>query len=251
MTRRQWMQTKKAAEEYYQKWVTASPMEKLALKPTRSAVLEEGRCARVNARAASMVLAALNEEVRTEMVTRKATSSTMLMVYRLLTMYRPGGEAEKTLLLKQLTSPTPASSATEVVEELRRWGRWFSRARDIDVATPDPVLLTKGLGMIVDALLQKHPQVSFRTSLMRSTLQLDAGPTLEQTLSFHEHLQAEMELLATSSSSGSSEKPNPKARSVATTSEANVQNPKGGSKGKQTAVKGACKWFAKKDEGCN
>ncbi|CAE7491894.1 RIPK2 [Symbiodinium natans] len=236
-----------AAEEYYQKWVTASPMEKLALKPTRSAVLEEGRCARVNARAASMVLAALNEEVRTEMVTRKATSSTMLMVYRLLTMYRPGGEAEKTLLLKQLTSPTPASSATEVVEELRRWGRWFSRARDIDVATPDPVLLTKGLGMIVDALLQKHPQVSFRTSLMRSTLQLDAGPTLEQTLSFHEHLQAEMELLATSSSSGSSEKPNPKARSVATTSEANVQNPKGGSKGKQTAVKGACKWFAKKD----
>ena len=52
-----------------------------------------------------MILGALAAEVKSEMVTKKVTGSSLSLVFKLLTTYRPGGEQEKTLLLEQLTTP--------------------------------------------------------------------------------------------------------------------------------------------------
>ena len=240
-----WSRAKRLAEERYQEWVTSGPMEKLTLEPPRSMDLEEGKYARVNVRAAGMVLAALPQEVKAEMIARKATGSTSCLVFRLLTMYRPGGEAEKTLLLQQLTSPEPSTSAEQAVQSLRRWSRWLTRARDLTVTVPDPVLMVKGLNNVVAKVLGDHQDVWLRSSLMRAKLGLDANPTLASTLDYHRHLQAEMELLATSTVTT---KPSPKIKSVETPS-----NPASSStavKTKATAKSPLCKLFAKVDEGC-
>ena len=203
-----WTGVREVADEHYKKWVTATPMEKLTLALPRNPKLEHGKYGRVNARAAGMILGALPAEVKSEMVTKKVTGSSLSLVFKLLTTYRPGGEQEKTLLLEQLTTPEGASTPELAVQALRKWGRWFSRAKDLTVAVPDPVLMVKGLALIVAPVLAKNQDVWLKTTMMRNRLQLDSNPTEETTLDFHKHLQAEMELLSTTSSTAS--RPAPK-----------------------------------------
>eukprot|EP00439_Symbiodinium_sp_Y106_P078312 s1633_g17.t1 len=244
-----WTGVREVADEHYKKWVTATPMEKLTLALPRNPKLEHGKYGRVNARAAGMILGALAAEVKSEMVTKKVTGSSLSLVFKLLTTYRPGGEQEKTLLLEQLTTPEGASTPELAVQALRKWGRWFSRAKDLTVAVPDPVLMVKGLALIVAPVLVKNQDVWLRTTMMRNRLQLDSNPAEETTLDFHEHLQAEMELLSTTSSTAP--RTAPRIKSVVTPQDSAASS--GAAQGPKTKPEKkdkVCKWFAKSDDGC-
>ncbi|OLP85962.1 hypothetical protein AK812_SmicGene32990 [Symbiodinium microadriaticum] len=211
-----WKAVREMADTHYKRWVTATPMEKLALALPKDAKLEYGKYGRVNSRAAGMILGALPAEVKSEMVTKKCTGSSTSLVFKLLTTYRPGGEQEKTQLLEQLTTPEGATSPDLAVQALRRWGRWFSRAQDLAVTVPDPVLMVKGLASIVNPVLSKNQDVWLRTTMMRNRLQLDSNPTEATTLDYHRHLQAEMELLSTASSTTGRAPPRLKSATAAT-----------------------------------
>ena len=235
------------ADTHYKRWVTATPMEKLALALPKDAKLEYGKYGRVNSRAAGMILGALPAEVKSEMVTKKCTGSSTSLVFKLLTTYRPGGEQEKTQLLEQLTTPEGATSPDLAVQALRRWGRWFSRAQDLAVTVPDPVLMVKGLASIVNPVLSKNQDVWLRTTMMRNRLQLDSNPTEATTLDYHRHLQAEMELLSTASSTTGRAPPRLKSATAAT--EPPSATP-ASTKPKFEKKDKPCRWFAKSDEGC-
>eukprot|EP00439_Symbiodinium_sp_Y106_P046108 s3369_g5.t2 len=56
-----WGRVQELAQRAYQGWSSATPMEWLALRAPREKELEEGRFARLNARAASMILSSLDE----------------------------------------------------------------------------------------------------------------------------------------------------------------------------------------------
>ncbi|CAE7214156.1 GIP [Symbiodinium sp. CCMP2592] len=244
-----WTEVRAVADERYKKWVTATPMEKLTLALPRDSKLEQGKYGRVNARAAGMILGALPAEVKSEMVTKKVTGSSLSLVFKLLTTYRPGGEQEKTLLLEQLTTPEGVATPELAVQALRKWGRWFSRAKDLTVAVPDPVLMVKGLALIGAPVLVKNQDVWLRTTMMRNRLQLDSNPTEETTLDFHKHLQAEMELLSTATSTAS--RSAPRIKSAAATPDATTATTATpGAKAKPDKKERLCKWFAKSDDGC-
>lgn len=77
--------------------------------------------------------------------------------------------------------------------------RWLCLASDIGL-NPDSTILLKGINKsIVNKLsrkvLQQQPELQFRCSLVRSTLQLDTIPTKETVRTFAEHLLAELEQL--------------------------------------------------------
>ena len=243
-----WTGVRALADEHYKKWVKATPMEKLTLSLPKDAKVENGKYGRVNSRGAGMILGALPAEVKSEMVTKKVTGSSVALVFKLLTTYRPGGEQVKTLLLEQLTCPEGAATADLAVHALRRWGRWFARAKDLTVAVPDPVLMVKGLALIVAPVLAKNQDVWLRTTMMRNRLQLDSNPTEETTLDFHKRLQAEMELLSTAASTTVRGSPKIKA--------ANAQDPSSSSTSTSAArtkpdkKEKLCKWFARSDDGC-
>ena len=243
-----WAGVRTMADDHYKKWVTATPMEKLTLALPKDSKLEGGKYGRVNARAAGMILGALPTEVKSEMVTKKVTGSSVSLVFKLLTTYRPGGEQEKTLLLEQLTAPEGASTPEAAVQALRKWGRWFSRAKDLTVAVPDPVLMVKGLASIVASVLVKNQDVWLRTTMMRSRLQLDSNPTEGTTLDFHKHLQAEMELLCTATPSTA--RPAPRIKSAATHEAVSSPTTTPAPKVKTETKEKLCKWFARSDDGC-
>ena len=92
-----WSKVQKLAQKAYQEWSSATPMERLTMRAPRDRTLEEGKFARLNARAASMILSALDVSVKADLVMWKSMQGTSQILYRVLTLYQPGGEGEKRL----------------------------------------------------------------------------------------------------------------------------------------------------------
>ena len=93
-----WHQVQEIAQRGYEQWASATPLERLSMKAPRDRELEEGKYARLNSRPASMLRAALDSSVRADLVLRRSTQSTSQILYRVLTLYQPGGENEKRLI---------------------------------------------------------------------------------------------------------------------------------------------------------
>ena len=137
-----WTRVRALANEAYARWTSASPVEKLSIYPPREEALESGKWSRVNSRAASMILMALPDAVKQEMVQRRSTGSVSSLLFRLLTLYQPGGQQEKVTLLQSLQQPKSEQNAVDAVKSLRAWARWLRRCKELEVAAPDPTLLT-------------------------------------------------------------------------------------------------------------
>ena len=180
-----WARVQELAQKSYQEWSGATPMERLTMRAPKEKELEEGRFARLNARAASMILSALDESVKADLVMRKSTKSTSQILYRVLTLYQPGGEGEKRLVLDQLQTPTKHAEPDKAAKGLRDWERWHRRASDVGVSPPDPTVLLRALSSIMAGVLESYPEAAFRTSLIRNNLKLDTNPTEQAVLSFH------------------------------------------------------------------
>ena len=193
-----WRRLRTEAAKAYDEWVVAGPIEKLGIMPVVSEELEGGRWSRVNSRAASMILSSLGESIRSELVSRRMTGSTTSIVFRLLTLYQPGGEEEKYRTLQQLQAPPQETEPQRAVEALRAWHRWLRRCRELSIQAPDPSLLVRGLNAIVKGVLERHSEASFRTNLVRSNLRVDTNPSYETVDKYYKHLMGECESLATS-----------------------------------------------------
>eukprot|EP00439_Symbiodinium_sp_Y106_P050720 s4375_g6.t1 len=84
------------------------------------------------------------------MVARRLTGSTVSLLFRLMTLYQPGGEAERSRILSNLQNPPEESEPQKAVEALRAWDRWLRRCKELSLVTPDPTMLPKGLTKMVD-----------------------------------------------------------------------------------------------------
>ena len=262
-----WTKVQALAQSGYEQWANATPLERLAMKAPMDRKLEEGKFARLNSRAASMILASLDPTVRADLVMRRSTQSTTQIIYRVLTLYQPGGETEKRLVLDQLQSPTPQTEPFKAAKSLRDWERWFRRAGDVGVSTPDPTVLLRALSVIMQGVLEANSEAAFRTSLVRTTLKLDTKPTHESVIAFHKHLLAEAEALAsgskrTAKGGGSMEtvraappEKAPRIKGMQAAGGSDVPAPKTKATppappSTTAASQKQCKWFAKTDAGC-
>ncbi|CAE7495091.1 RE2 [Symbiodinium sp. CCMP2592] len=221
-----WRKVMMEANRAYGVWSLASPMDKLSVEPS-VLDLEDGKVTRLNSRAAAMIVNALHEGVRQEVVARRLAGSTVRLVFRLLTLYQPGGEDEKFKILQNLQSPPLEHDPARAVTALRSWSRWLRRCRELGVQTPDPSLLARGLNNLVKAVLEKSQDASFRTALVKSTLQVDTNPSYDKIDSYFKHLVAECEALAvattpTTNAPNANGRPEPKLRPMRT--DARTQN---------------------------
>ena len=107
-----WRQVRSASAAAYDTWIVSGPMERLGVAPT-AGELEDGKWSRVNSRAASMILTALDESIRSELVSRRMTGSVTAIVFRLLTLYQPGGEEEKVPDVAAASGPPEGDGASE------------------------------------------------------------------------------------------------------------------------------------------
>ncbi|CAE7329845.1 TY5A [Symbiodinium sp. CCMP2592] len=217
-----WKAVTLIVEAAYARWLAASHMERLAVQPEGMEQLCQHEWARINARACSMLVAAMGPELKADMIAQRITQYAPALVFRLYTWYQPGGSAERQEILRRLQSPfenVNVDAIEAVLAEVRSWPRWLARCQSIGMLPPDPSVMSKGLQALTTKQISSSADATFRTSMLRSTLRLDCQPTLEQVKGYQRHLQAELESLAgaqQASSSGGT--PSLRAAEVSTTS---------------------------------
>jgi hypothetical protein len=134
----------KEAKVTYEQFQVATPMDKQLLVPKSNGIIEDPRYNQVMSRTSELLLAALDIELQKEMVARRLLHPLQL-IYRVMTVYQPGGKVERQLVLNQLISPGTGQDAKEVVQTLRKWQRTFLRATELGLVVPDPIVLIKGV----------------------------------------------------------------------------------------------------------
>ena len=71
----------------------------------------------------------------------------------------------------------------------------FTRAMELGISIPDPMVLSGALQKATDGLSMKSPQVAYRLNMVRQQLGVDVKPTFQAIWGFSEHVQAEAEEL--------------------------------------------------------
>eukprot|EP00435_Cladocopium_sp_Y103_P020740 s2761_g5.t1 len=131
-----WTRTVQKAQDAYTMWLTAGPIDRMAVQPNLQV---ETKYERLESRVLSMLLASVPQTVKQEAISLREMTCVQL-VFRILKLYQPGGLNEKSTILSNLTQTTAAKSASEAGEMLRQWRRQLLRARELGLHVPDPLL---------------------------------------------------------------------------------------------------------------
>ena len=187
-----WQDQVRGVEAVYASWLTATPLQRLRLKPHGEVAMQNQR---IEHRGISMLLAAIPEPLRKDLIASRSLSTTSIL-FKLYCTYQPGGTAERATLLKQLTEVKPGNQLREVLESVRLWRRWMSRAEELGVVLPDGLVLSGVMAKFSEALTKiGGSQVSYRLASVRQELGIDHRPGLAQVKEMAEFLQAEAEEL--------------------------------------------------------
>ena len=248
-SRQWWDQVIREVEDLYTRWLQASPLQRLRLRPQEGTIPQQ--LYRVEMKGVTMLLQILPEPVKKDIVASRTLSSTNIM-FKLFTLYQPGGGSEKAGLLKQIVEPKIPHGANDLLMGLRQWRRWISRAQELGLSLPDPTIMATVLGRFADSLSKAGGhQMSFRISAARQELALDHRPSIGSARDFAEYLQAEAEELSLLNGvKGSTQPVQPPVNPAPTPAVKALNGGQGNADpGEPKTYKAPCR-FWKSDEGC-
>ena len=140
-----WEQVLEEVQQAYARWLGSSPLERVRLAPTSNDDLETGRWTRLNARVCTLLLAAVEDIVKQDLVARQVTKSAIRILYRLFVIYQPGGANERAVVLQRVQGAVSYDMVQKALESVRNWPRWVRRCKAMAMAVPDPTVLAKAL----------------------------------------------------------------------------------------------------------
>ena len=124
-------------ERWYQDHQAMAPLDRVRHEPVAPANLSVPKWAKLERRMATLLLKAIPEVQKDELVATKRLSVFAILAHLHVT-YCPGGISEKQMLLRNLEEPAEPSNLHDTVVGLRRWLRWRARAQEIGATEPDP-----------------------------------------------------------------------------------------------------------------
>ena len=89
-----WEDVVGSAQMYYQRWLSASPVERLHIQA--SALVHryrQGRYARVDQRAVSLLIASIGAELKEDIISLRLLGSGAI-IFKIMCRYQPGGSSE-------------------------------------------------------------------------------------------------------------------------------------------------------------
>ena len=245
-----WSEMTKAVETWYQQHMSMNPLDRISHEVKPPPQLVQDRWQRLERRMSTMLLQAVPEGVRDELVAGRKVGVFSILTHLFLT-YCPGGVMEKQMLLRNLEEPPEVSQLSEAPAALRKWLRWKTRTVEIGAVVPDAALLLKGLNKMTRKVLESHKDLQFRIQLARSSLGVDTSPTELTVSRFATHLLAELDQVALTEkrSGGAPRVEGPKLKSLETEKQDKGKG-KGHERGQEEGQgKPRCKFYMS-DGGC-
>ena len=190
-----WVRVEKETAQAYQQWLNSAPLGKLKIQPPDAEALAQGH-ERLAQRVGVMLMQAVPADMKKELVASRQMDAPSIL-FKIYKTYQPGGLAEKRQVLAHLTSTQPAANPVDAVSALRLWKRQAQRAKELKASVPDPVLQVRALMTVMEDLLAKDSQASFRVSSHRMTNGIDNAPMEEDIQLFYDLLLAEAEQMVT------------------------------------------------------
>ena len=189
-----WSEILREASNLYDRWLTSTPLERIRLRPLE--IQRSEAHLRLEQRVVPMLLKCIPELIKQDLIASRTMTVTGIM-YRLWTIFQPGGSSERVSILKQLTEPKVAAGAPDLLGGLRRWRRLMSRSLELNLALPDPVILGGVLHRFADALGKLGgTQLAYRVASVRQELGVDIRPMAPSIEQYAEYLQSEAEELS-------------------------------------------------------
>eukprot|EP00435_Cladocopium_sp_Y103_P009659 s185_g2.t1 len=165
---RWWDLTERQAQVHYADWKQGTPWQRVQIQPTVPDELQDQRhYGRTEQRGVHLLLKAVSSDIQQILVTDRHMTSTAIL-FRLFVRYQPGGPGEKSLILKELTQLSKASTMAELSNGLRSWRRHLGRAREVGATLPDGLL--RALEPAVQQVAKEDSQAAFRLAQSRSAL---------------------------------------------------------------------------------
>ena len=200
---------------------------------------------RTENRVVGMLLQAVPKDIYEDLVANRHMSAGQVM-FKLYTVFQPGGQVERTSLLQMLVDwKGPSNDAAEMVNPIRKWRRWVVRAEELQLVLPDPLVLAGVVAKMSDALAGLGgAQAAYRLSSVRQHLGIDLRPGMQEIRTFSELLQAEAGEMAIRQPGNTIQGPTTKPNNVVGVKsmsgpDPSENPPKGGSKGKQDDAAGS------------
>ena len=196
---RWWELTMDRTIEVYQTWLHSNPLQRLRIQPPdpvpHHELGSEQVIQRLEQRVTTILLPSLPSELRNDLITSRQLWPCAIL-YKILRSYQPGGWAERSSLLMDLTTTKVAKDPASAATALRLWHRQKQRALELGAAIPDALLQVRALETIVSQAVARHPQSLFRISTFRMETGLDEQPNDTSIAQFLELLTAEMDAAA-------------------------------------------------------
>ena len=187
-----WAMTQELVMEAYQRYQVETPLKRLEIRPGTNADLEDGRWSRLDKRVMALLLPAMTANVKQEILMLRL-AAVKDVLFKLYTVYAPGGAAERASLLKQLEIIPAQTSVVELIGSLRRWKKLANRAAEMGVALPDGSVLLVAIETAIKGLVDSNRDMAFKLNMAKQELQLPYRPTVSTVMTYADHVMAELQ----------------------------------------------------------
>ena len=186
-----WTVTLEAVMEAYHKYQMETPLKRLEVKPGATPGLDAERWARLDKRVLALLMPTMTATIKQEiLMLRLATVKEVL--FKLYTVYAPGGAAERASLLRQLETIPTTTSVIDLIANMRRWKKLASRAAEMGVALPDGSVLLMAIEAAVKGVVDLNRDMAFKLNMAKQELQLPYKPTVSAVMVYADHVMAEL-----------------------------------------------------------
>ncbi|CAE7364523.1 GIP, partial [Symbiodinium sp. CCMP2456] len=147
---------------------------------------------RLERRVMALLLATMNSSIKAE-ITMLRIDKVKSCLFKLFTIYAPGGASERASLIKQIEHIQPQNNVVEMIAALHKWKKLIGRAAEMGVSLPDGSVLLVTLEAAIKNLTENNKDISFKLNMAKSELGLPYKPALSAVLTYADHVIAELQ----------------------------------------------------------
>ena len=187
-----WASNVDLAIEAYHRFQTETPLERLAIQVGEDSNVDGDKWSRLEKRVMALLLTSMTATIKAE-VTMLRISRVKDCLFKLYTVYAPGGASERASLIKQLEYIQPQGNIVEAIASLRRWKKQLGRAAEMGISLPDGSVLLMALEGATKQITEGNKDISFKLNMAKNELGLPHKPTLSSVLTYSDHIAAELQ----------------------------------------------------------